>query len=101
MFINPWTEATTVVLWKKVFLKISQNSQESTFARVSFLIKLQALGLQLYEKRDSGVAVFLWILRNFPEHHFYITPPDDCFFLEFALWFKSHEKMQVNFVVVF
>ena len=27
---------------KKVFLEISQNSQENTCARVSFLIKLQA-----------------------------------------------------------
>ena len=32
------------VLWKKVFLEISQNSQENTCARVSFLIKLQASG---------------------------------------------------------
>ena len=40
--------ATRGVLWKKVFLKIWQNSQENTFARVYFLIKLQALGLQLY-----------------------------------------------------
>ena len=32
---------------KKVFLEISQNSQENTCARVSFLIKLQAWGLQL------------------------------------------------------
>ena len=30
------------VLWKKVFLEISQNSQESTCVIVSFLIKLQA-----------------------------------------------------------
>ena len=30
---------------KKVFLEISQNSQEKTCARVSFLIKLQAWGL--------------------------------------------------------
>ena len=30
---------------KKVFLEISQNSQENACARVSFLIKLQALGL--------------------------------------------------------
>ena len=29
---------------KKVFLEISQNSQENTCARVSFLIKLQASG---------------------------------------------------------
>ena len=33
---------------KKVFLEISQNSQENTCARVCFLIKLQASGLQLY-----------------------------------------------------
>ena len=29
---------------KKVFLQISENSQENTCARASFLIKLQALG---------------------------------------------------------
>ena len=44
---------------KKVFLEISQNLQENTCARVSFLIKLQALRLQLYEKRDSGTGVLL------------------------------------------
>ena len=33
---------------KNVFLEISQNSQESTCARVSFSIKFQASGLQLY-----------------------------------------------------
>ena len=43
------------VLWKKEFLEISQNSQENTCARVSFLIKLQT----------SGTGVFLWILWNF------------------------------------
>ena len=31
---------------KKVFLEISQNSQENTCARVSFLMKLQASGQQ-------------------------------------------------------
>ena len=36
------------VFCKKVFLEIPQNSQENTFARVSFLLKLQASGLQLY-----------------------------------------------------
>ena len=36
-----WPEAATGgVLYKKVFLKILQNSQENTCARVSFLIKL-------------------------------------------------------------
>ena len=35
--------ATRGVLWKKVFLEISQNSQENTYAKVSFLMKLQIL----------------------------------------------------------
>ena len=38
-----FTEAATRgALCKKVFLEISQSSQENTCARVSFLIKLQA-----------------------------------------------------------
>ena len=42
-------EATTRgALCRKVFLEISQNWQENTCARVSFLIKLQASDLQLY-----------------------------------------------------
>ena len=36
---------------KKVFLEISQNSQENTCARVSFLIKLQAASATLLKKR--------------------------------------------------
>ena len=50
---------------KKVFLKISQNSQENTCARVSFLIKLQV--------SNSGKGVF----REFCEilrTHLYRTP---------------------------
>ena len=39
---------------KKMFLENSQNSEENTCARVSFLIKLQDL--------DSGTGVFLRIL---------------------------------------
>ena len=44
--------ATGGVLWKKVFWKISENSQENTFG-----------------------------LRNFQKHLFYRTPLDDCFWL--------------------
>ena len=40
--------ATRVVQQENVFLEISQNSQENTCARVSFLIKLQASGLHYY-----------------------------------------------------
>ena len=35
----------------KMFLEISQKSQENTSVRVSFLIKLQAWGLQLFFKK--------------------------------------------------
>ena len=45
--LRSWPAATKGVL-KKVFLKISQNSQENNCARVSILINLQASGLQLY-----------------------------------------------------
>ena len=47
--------APSGVLCKKVFLEISQNSDENACARVSFLIKLQATLL----KRNSGTGVFL------------------------------------------
>ena len=43
---------------KKVLLEISENPQENTCARISILIKLQFLGLQLYLKRVSGTDVF-------------------------------------------
>ena len=67
------------VFSKNVFLKVSQNLQET---RVSFLIKLQAVffwikllasGQQVYLKRDWSV-VLLWTLWNFYGHLFYITP---------------------------
>ena len=44
--------ATRGVLFEKVFLEISQISQENTYARVSFLIKLQGSG-------DFGTGAFL------------------------------------------
>ena len=58
---------------KKVFLEISQNSQESTCVRDSFLIKLQALLANII-KRESLTQVFsceFWeISKNnfFTEH---------------------------------
>ena len=46
------SEATTIgVLWRKVFIEIWENSQENTYARASFSIKLQVWGLPLYQKR--------------------------------------------------
>ena len=42
--------ATRGVLYKKVFLEMSQNSQENICARVSFLIKLQAPACNFFKK---------------------------------------------------
>ena len=58
------------IFCKKDVLRNFANLQESTCARVYFLIKLQASDLKLYWKRDAGTGVFLWILR---EHFFYRT----------------------------
>ena len=41
-------EATRSVLWNKVFLEISQNSQQNTCATASFLITFQPSDLKLY-----------------------------------------------------
>ena len=46
--LNNPEAATGSVLQEKLFLEILQNSQENTCVRVSFLIKLQGLGLQFY-----------------------------------------------------
>ena len=53
---------------KKLFLKISQTSQESTLVGVCFLIKLQAFSQQVFLKKTqvlSYTSAFLWSLRNF------------------------------------
>ena len=55
------------VLWKKVFLEISQNSLENTCARVSFLIKLQASGFFWIPFFLIVEVSFLHILYEFCE----------------------------------
>ena len=67
-----------VVSYKKVFLQISQNSQENTHAGVS-LIKLQICSVWPYQKKDSGTGIFLWMSLNFSKHLFYRTPSAGCF----------------------
>ena len=50
------------------FLEISQNSQENTCARVSFLIKLQAWNTFFYRKPKAAASGFVlwisWIARS-------------------------------------
>ena len=58
---------------KKVFLKISQNSQESTCARVSFLIKMQLAPATLFKKETLAQVIpceFCQIFKSifFTEH---------------------------------
>ena len=60
---------------KKVFLEISQNSQEDSCARVSFLLKLQASGLQLYLKRGFGTSASCEFCNISKNTFCYRTPP--------------------------
>ena len=93
--------ATGGVLWKKVFLKISQNSQETPLVCEIFKntffkehLRTTASAFSFSEAATGGVLwkkVFLKIsensqentfgLRNFQKHLFYRTPLDDCFWL--------------------
>ena len=53
---------------EEVFLELTQNAQENTYTRVSFLIKEQALGFRpatWFKNRLWRRDFFLWILRNF------------------------------------
>ena len=52
--------ATSAVVYKKVFLEISQNSQENTCASVLFLIKLQACEFCEILK-NTFFAEHLWV----------------------------------------
>ena len=77
---NSWPDAATVgVLWKKVFLEISQNSQENTCARVSFLIKLQALACNFIKKEILTQVFSGEFCETSKNTFFYRTPPDYCF----------------------
>ena len=48
---------------KKVFMKISQNSQENTCQRVSFLIKLQAKACNFFKKETLAQVFSCEIFR--------------------------------------
>ena len=66
--------ATRDVLWKNLFLEISQTSQENTCARVSFLIKLQALQAKdcNFVKKETLSQVFSCKFRKISENTFLI-----------------------------
>ena len=61
------------MFYKKVFLKVSQNSQETTCVRASFLLKLQ-------EKETTVQLFFCEFCEIFKSKIFFLyrIPPDDC-----------------------
>ena len=65
-------------LYKKVFLKFSQNSQENTCARASFLIKLQAEICNLISKETLAQLLSCEFCEIFKNTFFYRKPLDDC-----------------------
>ena len=69
--IQPVEASTRGVLWKKVFLEVSQNSQVNTCARVSFSIK--------FLKKRLWHSCFLVNFAKFLGTPFHRTTLDDCF----------------------
>ena len=60
---------------KKMFLKISQNSQENTCARASFLIKLQATPATLLKAKLWHRCFPVNFAKFLRTSFFYRTPP--------------------------
>ena len=58
---------------KKMFLNISQNSQENTCARCSFLIKLQSWRLQLFKREILAQVFSCEFCKLFKNSFFYIA----------------------------
>ena len=95
-WVRPWSLLSEAVVQmcsvKKVLLEISQNSQENTRGIVSFLLKLQALGLRpaTLLKRETLAQVFP---VNFAK--FLRTP----FFTEHLWWlllYFTFINLQIN-----
>ena len=63
--------ATGRVLWKKVSLEISHNSQENTCARVSFSIRWQAADYK-FIKKETLAQIFSYELREISKNFFSI-----------------------------
>ena len=79
--------------WEMCSLKFAKFLRRSLS-----LIKLQAWGMQLYQKKDSNTSVFLWILQNFQEHPFYRTPPvvASVMWRSWPQFWKSHKQFSIT-----
>ena len=81
LFIKQYPEAATGgVLYKKVFLKISQNSKETLVPKSCFLIKLKAKKpATLFKKRLWHRRFQVHFAKFLTSVFFYRTPPGTCF----------------------
>ena len=79
---------------KKVFLEISQNSQENISAR-DFLIKLQALACN-FIKKESVALMFFCEFCQFIRTPF-LKQPLWWLLLIVLLWFRSCKLISLNF----
>ena len=62
------------VLYNRCFLKISQNSQENTFAKVSFLAELQVSASNFIKKKNPALVFSSKFCKIFKNTVFYRTP---------------------------
>ena len=96
--------ATRGVLWKKVFLEISRNLQENTCARVSFLIKLQALACSFIKKKTLA-QVFSCEFCESSKNAFFIQNISVGCFYHYKIWkkiclFQTFIMLWRNFIYV-
>ena len=80
---------------KKVFLKISQNTEENTCMEPLFLIKFQAKGLQLNKKWVSGIVGSLWILPKFLRRSLLQNICKRLFLINFWIWRVVWDHMTI------
>ena len=86
--------ATWGVLWKKVFLKISQNSQENTCARVSFLIWLQ-VAVDLSQVLHK-VAFLKWSSIVRITYKYVDLHVKNDHGLTLCSWHENHKMLKIN-----
>ena len=79
LHIEKKAAATGGVLKENWFLEISQNLQENTCARVSFLIKLQVSDCNLIVKETLPHVFSYKFCKISKNTFFYRTPVDECF----------------------
>ena len=85
---------------KKVLLEITQNSQENTCAKVSFLIKFQASGSN-FIKKDTLAQVFSCEICKISKNTFLNrTPLSYCFWKPLSMHWKIWKAFSINNIIL-